>query len=139
MKISKCSHVQYCISHVQYLTRKKLTSVFSYCVRRNSPPQHTPSDMLKCTERQLVRTYPKGSRFDSSNYDPVMMWNCGIQLVALNFQKPDLCMHLNQGGHASTVSLCDVHTVYNTKGVYREEGMQLALFSESSDFVLSYF
>ncbi|XP_064406324.1 1-phosphatidylinositol 4,5-bisphosphate phosphodiesterase delta-1-like [Halichondria panicea] len=54
-------------------------------------------DMLKCTERQLVRTYPKGSRFDSSNYDPVMMWNCGIQLVALNFQKPDLCMHLNQG------------------------------------------
>ncbi len=25
------------------------------------------------------------------------------------------------------------------KGVYREEGMQLALFSESSDFVLSYF
>ena len=76
--------------------------------------------MLKCTERQLVRTYPKGSRFDSSNYDPVMMWNCGIQLVALNFQKPDLCMHLNQGRHAS-VSLCDVHTVYNTYYMYVKE------------------
>ena len=53
--------------------------------------------MLCCTERQLVRTYPKGTRFDSSNYDPVQMWNCGIQLVALNFQYPSIEMHLNQG------------------------------------------
>ncbi len=27
----------------------------------------------------------------------------------------------------------------SVKGVYKEEGMQLTLFSESSDFVLSYF
>ena len=51
-----------------------------------SPPP--PPEVLQCTERQLVRTYPKGVRFDSSNYDPVRMWNCGIQLVALNFQTP---------------------------------------------------
>lgn len=54
-------------------------------------------DVLCCTERQLVRTYPKGTRFDSSNYDPLQMWNCGIQMVALNFQYPGLEMHLNQG------------------------------------------
>ena len=54
-------------------------------------------DMLACTERQLVRTYPKGTRFDSSNYDPLVMWRCGIQMVALNFQCPDIYMHLNQG------------------------------------------
>ena len=53
--------------------------------------------MLACTERQLVRTYPKGTRFDSSNYDPLVMWRCGIQMVALNFQYPDIYMHLNQG------------------------------------------
>ena len=29
--------------------------------------------------------------------------------------------------------------IQSHKGVYREEGMQLTLFSESSDFVLSYF
>lgn len=55
------------------------------------------SEFLRCTERQLVRTYPKGTRFDSSNYDPMQMWNCGIQLVALNFQTPGVEMHLNQG------------------------------------------
>ena len=55
------------------------------------------ADVLCCTERQLVRTYPKGTRFDSSNYDPTQMWNCGIQMVALNFQYPGVEMHLNQG------------------------------------------
>ena len=53
--------------------------------------------MLACTERQFVRTYPKGTRFDSSNYDPMPMWRCGVQMVSLNFQYPDTFMHLNQG------------------------------------------
>ena len=53
--------------------------------------------MLACTERQFVRTYPKGSRMDSTNYNPLPMWRCGIQMVALNYQYPDVCMHLNQG------------------------------------------
>lgn len=53
--------------------------------------------MLAATERQLVRTYPKGIRFDSSNYDPLIMWNCGIQMATLNFQTPDISMHINQG------------------------------------------
>ena len=44
--------------------------------------------MLACTERQLVRTYPKGVRIDSSNYNPLPMWNCGMQMVALNYQSP---------------------------------------------------
>lgn len=35
-----------------------------------------------------MRTYPKGSRVDSSNYNPQTMWNAGIQMVAINFQKP---------------------------------------------------
>eukprot|EP00731_Ephydatia_muelleri_P028387 Em0020g31a len=56
-----------------------------------------PQEMLACTERQLVRTYPKGTRFDSSNYDPTLMWGCGMHMVALNFQTPDVWMHLNQG------------------------------------------
>ena len=28
---------------------------------------------------------------------PQIFWNCGCQLVSLNFQKPDLSMQLNQG------------------------------------------
>lgn len=35
---------------------------------------------------QLSRIYPKGTRVDSSNYNPQLFWNAGCQLVALNFQ-----------------------------------------------------
>ena len=31
-------------------------------------------------KRQLSRIYPAGSRVNSSNYDPVNMWNCGCQI-----------------------------------------------------------
>ncbi|GAA6215001.1 1-phosphatidylinositol 4,5-bisphosphate phosphodiesterase delta-1 [Lates japonicus] len=46
---------------------------------------------------KLSRIYPAGSRTDSSNYNPVPMWNVGCQIVALNFQTPSKEMHLNQG------------------------------------------
>ena len=44
--------------------------------------------MLACTERQFVRTYPSGAKVDSANYDPIPLWNNGIQMVALNVQTP---------------------------------------------------
>ena len=53
-------------------------------------------NILKYNEKQLSRVYPKGSRLDSSNYDPIRMWNCGVQLVALNYQTPDKAMQLNE-------------------------------------------
>ena len=40
-------------------------------------------EFLEYNTRQLSRIYPKGIRFDSSNYDPVPSWNCGAQIVAL--------------------------------------------------------
>ncbi|XP_053716684.1 1-phosphatidylinositol 4,5-bisphosphate phosphodiesterase delta-1a isoform X1 [Synchiropus splendidus] len=46
---------------------------------------------------KLSRIYPAGSRTDSSNYNPVPMWNTGCQIVALNFQTPSKEMHINQG------------------------------------------
>ncbi|CAG01494.1 unnamed protein product, partial [Tetraodon nigroviridis] len=46
---------------------------------------------------QLSRIYPKGTRVDSSNYNPQLFWNAGCQLVALNFQTIDLSMQLNLG------------------------------------------
>nr|XP_004546803.1 1-phosphatidylinositol 4,5-bisphosphate phosphodiesterase delta-1 isoform X1 [Maylandia zebra] len=46
---------------------------------------------------KLSRIYPAGSRTDSSNYNPVPMWNVGCQIVALNFQTNSKEMHLNQG------------------------------------------
>ena len=45
------------------------------------------SAFIKYSNRQLSRVYPKGlTRMDSSNYDPMVMWNAGSQMVALNYQ-----------------------------------------------------
>ncbi|CAG9864543.1 unnamed protein product [Phyllotreta striolata] len=51
---------------------------------------------LKYHHYQFSRVYPKGQRIDSSNYNPINMWNCGSQMVALNFQTGDRPMQLNQ-------------------------------------------
>uniref|UniRef100_A0A3B3V494 1-phosphatidylinositol 4,5-bisphosphate phosphodiesterase gamma n=1 Tax=Poecilia latipinna TaxID=48699 RepID=A0A3B3V494_9TELE len=68
---------------------------------------------LQYNRRQLSRVYPRGQRLDSSNYDPLPMWLCGSQLVALNFQTPDKPMQLNQalfllGGSSGFVPQPDI-------------------------------
>ncbi|XP_058879020.1 1-phosphatidylinositol 4,5-bisphosphate phosphodiesterase gamma-1-like isoform X2 [Acipenser ruthenus] len=68
---------------------------------------------LQYNRRQLSRVYPRGQRLDSSNYDPLPMWLCGSQLVALNFQTPDKPMQLNQalftlGGRSGYVLQPDI-------------------------------
>ncbi|KAJ8278208.1 hypothetical protein GJAV_G00085080 [Gymnothorax javanicus] len=68
---------------------------------------------LLYNRRQLSRVYPRGQRLDSSNYDPLPIWMCGSQLVALNFQTPDKPMQLNQalftlGGGTGYVQQPDV-------------------------------
>ncbi|XP_035527313.1 1-phosphatidylinositol 4,5-bisphosphate phosphodiesterase delta-1b isoform X2 [Morone saxatilis] len=46
---------------------------------------------------KLSRIYPAGIRTDSSNYNPVPLWNAGCQIVALNFQTSCPDMDVNQG------------------------------------------
>ncbi|KAI0888118.1 PLC-like phosphodiesterase [Annulohypoxylon maeteangense] len=50
----------------------------------------------------LMRTYPSGMRIGSSNLDPEVFWRKGIQIVALNWQKWDEGMMLNEGMFAGT-------------------------------------
>lgn len=59
--------------------------------------QQENSFFLKYHTVQLSRIYPKGQRIDSSNYNPVPFWNCGSQMVALNYQTPDKPMQINMG------------------------------------------
>uniref|UniRef100_A0A914X3U3 Phosphoinositide phospholipase C n=1 Tax=Plectus sambesii TaxID=2011161 RepID=A0A914X3U3_9BILA len=54
-------------------------------------------EFVNYNKRQLSRIYPKGARVDSSNFLPQIFWNAGCQMVALNFQTPDVYMQLNQG------------------------------------------
>ncbi|KAF5325342.1 hypothetical protein D9619_010084 [Psilocybe cf. subviscida] len=52
-------------------------------------------DLIKHTRSHLVRTYPKGSRVNSTNYLPHRFWAAGMQLVALNWQTFDLGYMIN--------------------------------------------
>jgi phosphatidylinositol phospholipase C, delta len=48
-------------------------------------------------QSHMSRTYPAGSRVDSSNYNPTLAWSTGCQMVALNFQTPDPPLKINDG------------------------------------------
>jgi phosphatidylinositol phospholipase C, delta len=54
------------------------------------------TDLVFYNRRSISRIYPKGTRVDSSNYDPVTPWNYGCQMVALNIQTFDEAMRRNQ-------------------------------------------
>lgn len=48
-------------------------------------------------QTHMSRTYPAYSRYDSSNYNPLLAWSTGCQMVALNFQTEDAFLRLNDG------------------------------------------
>ncbi|XP_076018497.1 1-phosphatidylinositol 4,5-bisphosphate phosphodiesterase delta-1-like [Genypterus blacodes] len=62
--------------------------------------EETANDYIHHNVDKLSRIYPAGSRTDSSNYNPVPLWNTGCQIVALNFQTTCPDMDVNQGRFA---------------------------------------
>jgi len=49
----------------------------------------------------ISRMYPRGSRLNSSNYNPAALWDAGVQMTALNYQTFDTGMHLNNAMFAA--------------------------------------
>lgn len=47
---------------------------------------HHGTDIVRFTQRNLLRIYPKGTRVTSSNYNPFLGWEHGAQMVAFNMQ-----------------------------------------------------
>jgi len=45
----------------------------------------------------LMRVFPSGRRINSSNVEPTFLWRQGAQMVALNWQRLDRGMMLNEG------------------------------------------
>jgi hypothetical protein len=54
------------------------------------------SEMFSHNRDFFMRAYPAGFRIDSSNLDPSGFWRKGVQMVALNWQKLDEGMMLNE-------------------------------------------
>ncbi|KAG6939161.1 phospholipase C delta 1 [Chelydra serpentina] len=59
--------------------------------------QESGTSFIHHNIRHLSRVYPAGWRTDSSNYNPVDLWNVGCQIIALNFQTPGPEMDVYQG------------------------------------------
>lgn len=44
------------------------------------------TDLVKHNQTHMVRIYPKGTRVNSTNYEPHRYWAAGAQVVAINWQ-----------------------------------------------------
>ncbi|KAF3607736.1 hypothetical protein DY000_02051152 [Brassica cretica] len=53
--------------------------------------------IVRFTQRNLLRIYPKGTRVTSSNYNPLVAWSHGAQMVAFNMQGYGRSLWLMQG------------------------------------------
>lgn len=62
------------------------------------------TDLVRFTQRNILRVYPKGTRVTSSNYNPHVGWMHGAQMVAFNMQ-----------GHGK--SLWKMHGMFRANGV----------------------
>ncbi|CAI0540673.1 unnamed protein product, partial [Linum tenue] len=53
--------------------------------------------LVRFTQKNLLRVYPKGTRLTSSNYNPFIGWMHGAQMVAFNMQGYDKHLWTMQG------------------------------------------
>ncbi|XP_071696710.1 phosphoinositide phospholipase C 6-like isoform X2 [Rutidosis leptorrhynchoides] len=54
-------------------------------------------DVVRFTQKNILRIYPKGTRITSSNYKPLIGWLHGAQMVAFNMQGYGRSLWLMQG------------------------------------------
>ena len=79
-------------THVFSLSERKLMEVHQ---------SHGPT-LFSHNRNYMMRAFPSGTRISSSNLDPSLFWRKGVQMVALNWQKWDEGMMLNEGMFANS-------------------------------------
>ncbi|KDO68972.1 hypothetical protein CISIN_1g007399mg [Citrus sinensis] len=75
------------------------------------------NDIVRFTQRNLLRIYPKGIRVDSSNYNPLIGWSHGAQMVAFNMQEIEEGIEVNfltGDGHGRSLWL--MHGMFRANG-----------------------
>lgn len=79
------------------------THVFSLSEKKLMEVHESQGPTLFSHNRNfMMRAYPSGMRVSSSNLDPPFFWRKGVQIVALNWQRWDAGMMLNQGMFAGS-------------------------------------
>jgi len=76
---------QYGASHVISLGERRANKII----------KEARNDLISHNRTHIIRSYPAGTRFTSSNYLPQYFWAAGVQLVALNWQTYDLGTEIN--------------------------------------------
>ncbi|GBG82993.1 hypothetical protein CBR_g36522 [Chara braunii] len=56
-----------------------------------------PKELVRFTQLNMLRIYPKGSRVTSTNYNPMTAWAHGAQMAAINMQKKGRMLWLVHG------------------------------------------
>ncbi|CAI4215484.1 unnamed protein product [Parascedosporium putredinis] len=67
--------------------------------------QHLPGHRHRIgthNSKHLMRVYPKGTRISSNNLKPVPFWGIGAQICAMNWQKFDASMQINEALFSGT-------------------------------------
>ncbi|KDR66475.1 hypothetical protein GALMADRAFT_259273 [Galerina marginata CBS 339.88] len=78
--------VEYAPEHIFSLSENSANKIMKGSVR----------DLVRHNHTHLVRIYPKGTRVNSTNYEPHRYWAAGCQVVAINWQTFDLGYMINQ-------------------------------------------
>jgi hypothetical protein len=79
------------------------THIFSLSEGALSEAHRTdPQALFNHNKKYLMRAYPRGTRISSSNLDPSPFWRAGVQMVALNWQRIDTGLMLNEAMFANT-------------------------------------
>ena len=103
-------------NHVFSLSEKKLMEVH----------ESAGPTLFSHNRNFLMRAFPSGTRISSSNLDPSVYWRKGVQMVALNWQKWDAGMMMNDGMFAGSQGW-----VLKPKG-YRGDGRGKAAIGDES-------
>jgi len=78
---------------------KTVNHVFSFSENTiNSMVKDNDKSYLlkKHNRKYMMRVYPSGMRYNSTNFNPIKYWNLGAQMVATNWQTYDLGQQLSE-------------------------------------------
>lgn len=79
-----------------------------------------PQGLFNHNKKYMMRAYPKGTRISSSNLDPSLFWRLGVQMVALNWQKIDKGMMLQEAMFDGTAGWAQKPTTYLSNASFQD-------------------
>ncbi|KAJ6311897.1 hypothetical protein OIU77_013614 [Salix suchowensis] len=110
----------------------------AYKLNRNLKRAATTNgtDIVRFTQNNILRIYPKGTRITSSNYKPLVGWMHGAQMIAFNMQGYGKSLWLMHGMFRANGGKLAVTKTLKVK-VYLGDGWRLDFSHTHFDFILT--